>query len=236
MHGGRGSLPQQPLHREPGEAEAKVTERSLCGWAPFFLSGSCCRLPVLFLLCHCGCLEWGQQLFGPRAELWYIRGGVLLPCLPQLKHEGGPGRLHFTRIWGVCWSWRPRSYWFNSQWRGSPAEQTLRTRRPVEETRRIMRSWYLLLSQQEPTSVIQRLLPLVCLQHATVMCVLILRLLCFLCRVNESMYHALIYATVLEMQAMMTFQHDDISNAGNTMKSAQEVCQRWGCGILSFNS
>jgi len=40
---------------------------------------------------------------------------------------------------------------------------------------------------------------------------------------------SLIYATVLEMQAMMTFQHDDISNAGNTMKSAQEVCQRSGC-------
>ncbi|XP_041633807.1 tetratricopeptide repeat protein 39A isoform X2 [Cheilinus undulatus] len=46
-------------------------------------------------------------------------------------------------------------------------------------------------------------------------------------RVNESMYHALIYATVLEMQAMMTFQHDDISSAGNTMKNAQEVCQRF---------
>lgn len=40
------------------------------------------------------------------------------------------------------------------------------------------------------------------------------------------MYHALIYATVLEMQAMMTFQHDDISRAGNTMKNAQEVCNR----------
>lgn len=48
----------------------------------------------------------------------------------------------------------------------------------------------------------------------------------FLCRVNESMYHALIYATVLEMEAMMTFQHDDISRAGNTMKNAQEVCNR----------
>lgn len=46
-------------------------------------------------------------------------------------------------------------------------------------------------------------------------------------RVKDSMYHALIYATVLEMQAMMTFQHDDITNAGNTMKSAQEVCQRF---------
>lgn len=42
------------------------------------------------------------------------------------------------------------------------------------------------------------------------------------------MYHALIYATVLEMQAMMTFEHDDICNAGNTMKNAQEVCQRSG--------
>uniref|UniRef100_A0AAY5KVK8 Tetratricopeptide repeat domain 39A n=1 Tax=Esox lucius TaxID=8010 RepID=A0AAY5KVK8_ESOLU len=44
-------------------------------------------------------------------------------------------------------------------------------------------------------------------------------------RVKESMYHALIYATVMEMQAMMTFQQDDIVTAGNTMKSAQEVCQ-----------
>uniref|UniRef100_A0A8C6TJG2 Zgc:158403 n=1 Tax=Neogobius melanostomus TaxID=47308 RepID=A0A8C6TJG2_9GOBI len=50
---------------------------------------------------------------------------------------------------------------------------------------------------------------------------------CVVCRVNDSMYHALIYATVLEMQAMMTFQHNDITNAGNTMKSAQEVCQRF---------
>uniref|UniRef100_A0A671Y0V0 Zgc:158403 n=1 Tax=Sparus aurata TaxID=8175 RepID=A0A671Y0V0_SPAAU len=53
-------------------------------------------------------------------------------------------------------------------------------------------------------------------------------------RVNESMYHALIYATVLEMQAMMTFQPDDISNAGNTMKSAQEVCQRSGRMLILF--
>uniref|UniRef100_A0AAQ4PBN8 Zgc:158403 n=1 Tax=Gasterosteus aculeatus aculeatus TaxID=481459 RepID=A0AAQ4PBN8_GASAC len=55
-------------------------------------------------------------------------------------------------------------------------------------------------------------------------------------RVNESMYHALIYATVLEMQAMMTFQPDDISNAGRTMKSAQEVCHKFrrkSSGLLS---
>ncbi|XP_061557630.1 tetratricopeptide repeat protein 39A isoform X3 [Phycodurus eques] len=46
-------------------------------------------------------------------------------------------------------------------------------------------------------------------------------------KVGESMYHSLMYATVLEMQAMMTFQHDDICNAGATMKSAQELCQRF---------
>uniref|UniRef100_A0A671S0C6 Tetratricopeptide repeat protein 39A n=1 Tax=Sinocyclocheilus anshuiensis TaxID=1608454 RepID=A0A671S0C6_9TELE len=42
-------------------------------------------------------------------------------------------------------------------------------------------------------------------------------------RAKESMYHALIYATVLEMQAMMTFQHDDIVHAGKTMKSSQST-------------
>ncbi|KAG7491573.1 hypothetical protein MATL_G00005220 [Megalops atlanticus] len=46
-------------------------------------------------------------------------------------------------------------------------------------------------------------------------------------RVEDSMYHALVYATVLEMQAMMTFQQDDIINAGSTMKRAQEICQRF---------
>ncbi|KPP65548.1 tetratricopeptide repeat protein 39A-like [Scleropages formosus] len=48
------------------------------------------------------------------------------------------------------------------------------------------------------------------------------------CRVKDSMYHALVYATVLEMQAMMTFQHEDIVSAGSTMKRAQEICQRRG--------
>ncbi|XP_053147160.1 tetratricopeptide repeat protein 39A-like isoform X2 [Hemicordylus capensis] len=62
---------------------------------------------------------------------------------------------------------------------------------------------------------------------------------CFLCnqfseslemlqpRAKESMYHALIYATILEMQAMMTFEHEDIVHAGHTMKEAQEICQRF---------
>ncbi|KAG8436919.1 hypothetical protein GDO86_007849 [Hymenochirus boettgeri] len=44
---------------------------------------------------------------------------------------------------------------------------------------------------------------------------------------KDSMYHALTYATMLEMQAMMTFEPQDILNAGNTMKEAQGVCQRF---------
>lgn len=40
------------------------------------------------------------------------------------------------------------------------------------------------------------------------------------------MYHALTYATILEMQAMMTFDPEDILAAGNTMKEAQAVSQR----------
>uniref|UniRef100_A0A673N2C9 Tetratricopeptide repeat protein 39A-like n=1 Tax=Sinocyclocheilus rhinocerous TaxID=307959 RepID=A0A673N2C9_9TELE len=45
-------------------------------------------------------------------------------------------------------------------------------------------------------------------------------------RNKDSMYHALTYATILEMQAMMTFDLEDILAAGNTMKEAQAVCQR----------
>ncbi|XP_068098536.1 tetratricopeptide repeat protein 39A isoform X2 [Hyperolius riggenbachi] len=44
---------------------------------------------------------------------------------------------------------------------------------------------------------------------------------------KDSMYHSLTYATMLEMQAMMTFDSQDIVNAGNTMKEAQAVCQRF---------
>lgn len=49
---------------------------------------------------------------------------------------------------------------------------------------------------------------------------------CVFCRTKDSMYHALTYATILEMQAMMTFDPQDILNAGNTMKEAQATCQR----------
>ncbi|XP_069498317.1 tetratricopeptide repeat protein 39A isoform X2 [Ambystoma mexicanum] len=46
-------------------------------------------------------------------------------------------------------------------------------------------------------------------------------------KTKDSMYHALTYAIMLEMQAMMTFEPQDILNAGNTMKEAQAVCQRF---------
>uniref|UniRef100_A0A8C9EVG2 TT39A protein n=1 Tax=Pavo cristatus TaxID=9049 RepID=A0A8C9EVG2_PAVCR len=45
-------------------------------------------------------------------------------------------------------------------------------------------------------------------------------------KTKDSMYHALTYATILEMQAMMTFDPQDIMNAGNTMKEAQATCQK----------
>lgn len=51
-------------------------------------------------------------------------------------------------------------------------------------------------------------------------------------RNKDSMYHALTYATILEMQAMMTFDPEDIFAAGNTMKEAQAVSQR----CVFFNS
>uniref|UniRef100_A0A8C5ENZ5 Tetratricopeptide repeat domain 39A n=1 Tax=Gouania willdenowi TaxID=441366 RepID=A0A8C5ENZ5_GOUWI len=40
---------------------------------------------------------------------------------------------------------------------------------------------------------------------------------------KDSMYHALTYATILEMQAMMTFDPQHIMTAGNTMKEAQVI-------------
>lgn len=46
-------------------------------------------------------------------------------------------------------------------------------------------------------------------------------------RAKDSMYHSLVYGTILEMQAMMTFEPDDIINAGQVMKQAQEICQRF---------
>ncbi|XP_037356380.1 tetratricopeptide repeat protein 39A isoform X7 [Talpa occidentalis] len=53
---------------------------------------------------------------------------------------------------------------------------------------------------------------------------MLLPLLC--ARTKESMYHSLTYATILEMQAMMTFDPQDILLAGNMMKEAQLLCQR----------
>uniref|UniRef100_A0A8C7NG51 Tetratricopeptide repeat domain 39A n=1 Tax=Oncorhynchus mykiss TaxID=8022 RepID=A0A8C7NG51_ONCMY len=53
--------------------------------------------------------------------------------------------------------------------------------------------------------------------------------------IKDSMYHALTYATILEMQAMMTFDPEHILAAGNTMKEAQAVCQRMSednCAVI----
>uniref|UniRef100_A0A3P9KXL7 Tetratricopeptide repeat domain 39A n=1 Tax=Oryzias latipes TaxID=8090 RepID=A0A3P9KXL7_ORYLA len=47
------------------------------------------------------------------------------------------------------------------------------------------------------------------------------------CRTKDSMYHALTYATIQQMQAMMTFDPQHILAAGSTMKEAQTICQRY---------
>ncbi|XP_024133863.1 tetratricopeptide repeat protein 39A isoform X1 [Oryzias melastigma] len=47
------------------------------------------------------------------------------------------------------------------------------------------------------------------------------------CRTKDSMYHALTYATIQQMQAMMTFDPQHILAAGSTMKEAQTICQRF---------
>ncbi|XP_053318562.1 tetratricopeptide repeat protein 39A-like [Spea bombifrons] len=46
-------------------------------------------------------------------------------------------------------------------------------------------------------------------------------------KARDSMYHGLVYGTILEMKAMMTFEPEDIINAGQNMKRAQEICQRF---------
>uniref|UniRef100_A0A8C5CE17 Tetratricopeptide repeat domain 39A n=1 Tax=Gadus morhua TaxID=8049 RepID=A0A8C5CE17_GADMO len=57
-------------------------------------------------------------------------------------------------------------------------------------------------------------------------------------RTKDSMYHALTYATILEMQAMMTFEPAHILAAGNTMKEAQAVCclTEDNCDVIFFTS
>uniref|UniRef100_A0A8C6Q2V7 Tetratricopeptide repeat domain 39A n=1 Tax=Nothobranchius furzeri TaxID=105023 RepID=A0A8C6Q2V7_NOTFU len=63
--------------------------------------------------------------------------------------------------------------------------------------------------------------------------------LCFLknkfFEAKDSMYHALTYATILEMKAMMTFDPEHILVAGNTMKEAQALCQRQKRTVSSFS-
>ncbi|XP_030050019.1 tetratricopeptide repeat protein 39B isoform X3 [Microcaecilia unicolor] len=44
---------------------------------------------------------------------------------------------------------------------------------------------------------------------------------------KDSMYHALGYSTILVMQAMMTFEQQDIQTGMSTMKEALQTCQRF---------
>uniref|UniRef100_A0A670XZC4 Tetratricopeptide repeat domain 39A n=1 Tax=Pseudonaja textilis TaxID=8673 RepID=A0A670XZC4_PSETE len=52
----------------------------------------------------------------------------------------------------------------------------------------------------------------------------------------NSMYHALTYATILEIQAMLIFDSRDILNAGNTTQEAQVICQKTALTFLQDES
>ena len=51
--------------------------------------------------------------------------------------------------------------------------------------------------------------------------------LCFASRAKESMYHALGYSTIVVLQAVMTFEQQDIQNGISAMKDALQTCQKY---------
>lgn len=50
---------------------------------------------------------------------------------------------------------------------------------------------------------------------------------CVLSRAKESMYHALGYSTIVVLQAIMTFEQQDIQNGISAMKDALQTCQKY---------
>ncbi|KAM6182548.1 tetratricopeptide repeat protein 39B isoform 1-T1 [Erethizon dorsatum] len=54
---------------------------------------------------------------------------------------------------------------------------------------------------------------------------------------KESMYHALGYSTIVVLQAVMTFEQQDIQNGISAMKDALQTCQKKKCTVVeSFSS
>lgn len=46
-------------------------------------------------------------------------------------------------------------------------------------------------------------------------------------RAKNSMYHALGYSTIVVLQAIMTFEQQDIQNGISAMKDALQTCQKY---------
>lgn len=46
-------------------------------------------------------------------------------------------------------------------------------------------------------------------------------------RAKESMYHALGYSTIVVLQAVLTFEQQDIQNGISAMKDALQTCQKY---------
>lgn len=49
---------------------------------------------------------------------------------------------------------------------------------------------------------------------------------CVLLRAKDSMYHALGYSTIVVLQAVMTFEQQDIQKGISAMKDALQTCQK----------
>lgn len=52
-------------------------------------------------------------------------------------------------------------------------------------------------------------------------------LFCVASRAKDSMYHALGYSTIVVLQAIMTFEQQDIQNGISAMKDALQTCQKY---------
>lgn len=50
---------------------------------------------------------------------------------------------------------------------------------------------------------------------------------CVAPRAKDSMYHALGYSTIVVLQAIMTFEQQDIQNGISAMRDALQTCQKY---------
>lgn len=57
---------------------------------------------------------------------------------------------------------------------------------------------------------------------------------CVAPRAKDSMYHALGYSTIVVLQAIMTFEQQDIQNGISAMRDALQTCQKYELSNYMF--